>query len=154
VRIDGKRLATPLVIVVSVVEVTDLVFAVDSIPAIFSITTDAFIVYTSNVFAIMGLRSLYFALAGVIDMFRFLNIGLAVVLAFVGVKMLIVDLYKIPTGWALGGVGLVLTIAVVASILFPAKGKADVESTTQPDDDSATEETAKSEADTPEDDAE
>jgi tellurite resistance protein TerC len=76
VRIDGKRLATPLVIVVSVVEVTDLVFAVDSIPAIFSITTDAFIVYTSNVFAIMGLRSLYFALAGVIDMFRFLNVGL------------------------------------------------------------------------------
>lgn len=119
VRIDGKRFATPLVVVVAVVEVSDLVFAVDSIPAIFSITTDAFIVYTSNVFAIMGLRSLYFALAGVINMFRFLNVGLAVVLSFVGVKMLIVSWYKIPTWLALSVVGGVLALTVLLSIIFP-----------------------------------
>lgn len=119
VRIDGKRFATPLVVVVAVVEVSDLVFAVDSIPAIFSITTDAFIVYTSNVFAIMGLRSLYFALAGVINLFRFLNVGLAVVLSFVGVKMLIVSWYKIPTWLALSVVGGVLALTVLLSIVFP-----------------------------------
>jgi len=123
VKIDGRRFATPLVVVVAVVEVTDLVFAVDSIPAIFSITTDAFIVYTSNIFAILGLRALYFALAGVIDMFRFLNVGLAIVLSFVGVKMLIVDLYKIPTGLALAVVGGLLVITVVLSMLLPEKGE-------------------------------
>jgi tellurite resistance protein TerC len=128
VRIDGKRLATPLVVVVAVVEVTDLVFAVDSIPAIFSITTDAFIVYTSNVFAIMGLRSLYFALAGVIDMFRFLNVGLALVLSFVGVKMLIVEWYKIPTWAALSTVGLMLGTTVVVSLLFPEEKSEDEKS--------------------------
>ncbi|MCK5798120.1 MAG: TerC family protein, partial [Deltaproteobacteria bacterium] len=119
VRIDGKRYATPLVVVVAVVEVTDLLFAVDSIPAIFSISTDAFIVYTSNVFAILGLRSLYFALAGIIDKFRFLNIGLALVLSFVGVKMLIVKWYEIPTWLALSTVALILSLAVAISVLLP-----------------------------------
>ena len=123
VRIDGKLFATPLLVVIAVVEVTDLVFAVDSIPAIFSITTDPFIVYTSNVFAIMGLRALYFALAGVIEMFRFLNVGLAVVLSFVGVKMLIVDFWKIPTTLALGVVGGVLGLAMIFSWLFPDRDK-------------------------------
>ncbi len=119
VRIDGKRYATPLLVVVAVIEVTDLLFAVDSIPAIFSISTDAFIVYTSNVFAILGLRSLYFALAGIIDKFRFLNIGLALVLSFVGVKMLIVKWYEIPTWLALSTVALILSLAVTISVLLP-----------------------------------
>lgn len=119
VRIDGKRMATPLVIVVAVIEVSDLVFAVDSIPAIFSITDNAFIIYTSNVFAILGLRSLYFALAGVIEKFRFLNYGLAFVLAFVGIKMLIVNWLKIPTGIALGVVGGALFLSGILSAVFP-----------------------------------
>lgn len=93
------------------IETADLVFAVDSIPAILAITQDKFIVYTSNVFAIMGLRSLYFALAGVIDRFRYLPIGLAFILAFVGTKMLIIDLYKIPIEYSLA---IILTILVMS----------------------------------------
>ena len=122
-RIDGRLLATPLFIVLMMVETTDLVFAIDSIPAILAITTDSFIVYTSNIFAILGLRALYFALAGVMDMFAYLHYGLAAVLVFVGVKMLL-DVgwdYKIPIGWSLGIVGAMLALATIASLLQPPK---------------------------------
>ncbi|MCX8072310.1 MAG: TerC family protein [Candidatus Binatia bacterium] len=126
---DQRRLwATPLLLVLIVVETTDLVFALDSIPAIFAVTKDPFIVYTSNVFAILGLRALYFLLAGVMDMFRFLQIGLAVVLTFVGTKMLVSEFYKIPIGWSLAVVAGVLSVAVLASLLFPKReGGAEVE---------------------------
>lgn len=100
-----------------VVESTDLIFAVDSIPAIFAVTDNAFIVYTSNVFAILGLRSLYFLLAGVVDKFHYLKLGLSVVLVFVGVKMLIVDFYKIPIGLSLGVIATILTASIVASLI-------------------------------------
>jgi len=117
---DGRRWATPLFVVLLLVEISDLIFAVDSIPAIFAVTKDPFIVYTSNVFAILGLRSLYFALAGVMDKFHYLKIGLGVVLAFVGVKMLLAHTaYKIDTLVALGIVVLVLAISVIASLLRP-----------------------------------
>ena len=121
VRRSGRLLATPLFIVVLVVETTDVIFAVDSIPAILAITLDPFIVYTSNVFAIMGLRALYFALAGVMQLFHYLPYGLSFILVFVGIKMLLVDIYKIPIGMALGTVAAVLVISVIASILFPPK---------------------------------
>jgi tellurite resistance protein TerC len=117
IRRAGRLLATPLFLVLLIVESTDLVFAVDSIPAIFAVTNDPFIVYTSNVFAILGLRSLYFLLSGVIDKFYYLKLGLSVVLAFVGTKMVIVDIYKIPVGLSLGVIAGILTIAVVASLL-------------------------------------
>lgn len=117
VRHAGQLMATPLLLVLIVVESTDLVFAVDSIPAIFAVTTDPFLVYTSNIFAILGLRSLYFLLAGVIDKFYYLKLGLAVVLTFVGIKMVIVDIYKIPTPLSLAVVAGVLAIAVLASWL-------------------------------------
>jgi tellurite resistance protein TerC len=113
--------ATPLLVVLVVVETTDLLFAVDSIPAILAITRDAFIVYTSNVFAIMGLRSMYFALAGMMEMFRYLHYGLSVVLMFVGAKMLISHYYEIPTVVALGAVAGVLVISVLASVVNPKK---------------------------------
>ncbi|HAL57241.1 MAG TPA: hypothetical protein DCP63_12425 [Bacteroidetes bacterium] len=124
VKHEGKRHATLLFIVLIVVETTDLVFAVDSIPAIFAITTDPFIVYTSNVFAILGLRALYFALAGIMDLFHYLKIGLSVVLTFVGIKMVVAEVYPIPITIALGVVGGVLLISVAASILRPKKEKA------------------------------
>ena len=120
-RIDGKRIFTPLLVVLIVVEVTDLMFAVDSIPAIFAITTDSFIVYTSNVFAILGLRALYFALSGVLDMFHYLKYGLGLVLVFVGVKMLISEIYVIPIPMALGAVAAILAISIVVSIIVPIK---------------------------------
>jgi tellurite resistance protein TerC len=117
---DGRRWATPLFVVLLLVEFTDLIFAVDSIPAIFAITNDTFIVYTSNVFAVLGLRSLYFALAGIMDKFRYLKIGLGVVLAFVGVKMTLGHTpYKIDTLVALFIVVLVLAVSVIASLLRP-----------------------------------
>ena len=117
---DGVRLAaTPLFVVLVLVETTDLIFAVDSIPAIFAITQDPFIVYSSNVFAILGLRALYFLLADVIHRFHYLKVGLSVVLVFVGVKMLAVDLYKVPIGVSLGVIVLVLGIATFASWLWP-----------------------------------
>jgi len=116
IRRAGKLLATPLFLVLLVVETTDLIFAVDSIPAIFAVTNDPFIVYTSNVFAILGLRSLYFLLAGVIDKFYYLKLGLSVVLAFVGTKMVIVDMYKIPIGLSLGVIASILAISVIASL--------------------------------------
>ena len=125
VRQAGKLMATPLFLVLLMVESTDLVFAVDSIPAIFAVSQDPLIVYTSNVFAILGLRSLYFLLAGVMDKFYYLKLGLSVVLTFVGVKMLMPDLsllltgvsYKIPTAVSLGVVAGILAVAVVASLL-------------------------------------
>ena len=118
VKKNGLLWATPLFLVVLVVEFTDLIFAVDSIPAILSITTDAFIVYTSNVFAILGLRSLYFALAGIEKYFTYLKYGLSVILVFVGVKMCISDFYKIPTELSLGFIVLTLSMAVLASMVL------------------------------------
>jgi tellurite resistance protein TerC len=114
-------LATPLLVVLVVVETTDLLFAVDSIPAILAITRDAFIVYTSNVFAILGLRSMYFALAGMMEMFRYLHYGLSVVLMFVGAKMLLSHYYDVPTIVALGVVAVVLLTSVLASMAHPRK---------------------------------
>lgn len=144
--IDGKRVGTLLLLVLIVVEVTDLVFAVDSIPAIFGVTTDRFIVYTSNVFAILGLRTFYFLLAGVVEKFHYLKVGLGIVLSFIGVKMLLPLLtallatgfyalgYKalgdivrgvhdIPIGIALGVVAAVLLASVGASLIWPPKGE-------------------------------
>jgi tellurite resistance protein TerC len=115
----GRRAATPLFVALLLVETTDLIFAVDSIPAILAITQDPFIVYTSNVFAILGLRSLYFALAGVVRMFHYLSIGLAGVLVFVGGKMLLVDVVKVPTALSLGVIAAILAVSVVASVLRP-----------------------------------
>src|SRR5215212_5706962 len=116
VRRAGRVLATPLFLILLVVESTDLVFAVDSIPAIFAVTQDPFIVYTSNVFAILGLRALYFLLANVMDKFQYLKFGLSAVLVFIGVKMVIVDFYKIPIGISLGVVVGILTISILASL--------------------------------------
>jgi tellurite resistance protein TerC len=118
VRRAGVLMATPLFLVLLMVETTDLIFAVDSIPAIFAVTQDPFLVYTSNVFAILGLRSLYFVLAGVVHKFHYLKLGLSVVLTFVGVKMLLIDTpFKIPTALSLGVVALILTVAIVASLI-------------------------------------
>ena len=116
--------ATPLFVVLVLVETTDLIFAVDSIPAIFAITQDAFIVYTSNIFAILGLRALYFLLAGVIHRFHFLKLGLSVVLVFVGTKMLLADVYKLPVALSLGLIALILATAVVASLVWPKEAEA------------------------------
>ena len=113
--------ATPRFVVLLVVETTDLLFAVDSIPAILAITRDAFIVYTSNVFAILGLRSMYFALAGMMEMFRYLHFGLSLVLVFVGAKMLLSHFLEIPTPVALAAVAGVLAISVIASVANPKK---------------------------------
>ncbi len=123
VRVGGKLYATLLFIVIIIVETTDLVFALDSIPAIFAITRDPFIVYTSNVFAILGLRALYFALAGLLNLFHYLKFGLSIVLAFIGVKMLTEQIYDMPITIALGVVGGVITISILASILNPKKSK-------------------------------
>ena len=116
-----RRAATPLFVVLMVVETTDLIFAVDSIPAIFAVTQDPFLVYTSNVFAILGLRALYFLLAGVITQFHYLKLGLSVVLVFVGAKMLLSDVYKVPIALSLGVVAVVLAVSVIASLLFPKR---------------------------------
>ena len=124
VRTAGKFAATPLFLVLLVVETTDLVFALDSIPAIFAITGDPFIVYTSNVFAILGLRALYFALAGIMDRFHYLKIGLSATLVFVGAKMLLSDVLEIPVLMALVVVAAILAVAVIASLLRPRKEEA------------------------------
>ncbi len=121
VKRAGRYLATPLFIVLLVVETTDVIFAVDSIPAILAITLDPFIVYTSNVFAILGLRALYFALAGLMQLFHHLHYGLSVILVFVGVKMLISNIYEIPVSIALGLVVSILLISVIASVVRPRK---------------------------------
>jgi len=119
VKLNGKRYATPLFLVLILIETTDLIFAVDSIPAILAITQDQFIVYTSNVFAILGLRSLYFALAGVVHRFWLLSYGLAVVLVFVGIKMLLIDLYKIPIELSL----IFIAVVIAGSIFLSLKIK-------------------------------
>jgi len=119
-----RWIATPLAVVLIVVETTDVMFATDSIPAILAVTRDPFIVYTSNVFAILGLRSLYFALAGMMEVFHYLHYGLSVVLIFIGVKMLGSEFFQISIGVALSVVGGILVISVVASLLFPVR-KAD-----------------------------
>jgi tellurite resistance protein TerC len=121
VKLDGKRYATPLFLVLILIETTDLIFAVDSIPAILAITQDQFIVYTSNVFAILGLRSLYFALAHVVDRFVYLSYGLAIILVFVGLKMVMVDIYKIPTFISLLVIALILTASIVLSFIKTEK---------------------------------
>ena len=122
----ARRYATLLMLVLIVVETTDVIFAVDSIPAIFAITKDPFIVYTSNVFAILGLRALYFMLAGVMEMFVYLKVGLSFVLGFVGVKMLLVDIYKIPIGMSLLVIGGVLLISILASWIVKRKEAAEL----------------------------
>ncbi|MEQ1893274.1 MAG: TerC family protein [Planctomycetota bacterium] len=121
---NGRRLATPLFMALVLVEITDVIFAVDSIPAIFAITSDPFIVFTSNIFAILGLRSLFFMLGGLVDRFVYLKVGLAAVLCFVGIKMTIIDLYKIPALASLLVVLAILALSVVASLLRPRPAKA------------------------------
>jgi tellurite resistance protein TerC len=127
-RIEGRIWVTPLFVVVMMIEGTDLIFAVDSIPAILAISDDPFIVYTSNVFAILGLRSLYFALAGIEGYFRFLKYGLSAVLVFVGIKMCIMDFYKIPVEISLIVIVFILGISMVASLVIskPADKGADI----------------------------
>jgi tellurite resistance protein TerC len=120
-RLDGRTAATPLFVVLILVETTDLLFAVDSIPAVLAITKDPFIVFTSNAFAIMGLRTFYFALAGVMKVFHYLHHGLSLILVFVGIKMLTADVLHIPTPIALGVIGLVLAFCVVLSIVRPRR---------------------------------
>jgi tellurite resistance protein TerC len=120
----GRLYATPLMVVLVLVETTDLLFAVDSIPAILAITLNSFIVYTSNVFAILGLRSMYFALAGLMDKFKYLHYGLSLVLIFIGGKMLLTHYYKIPTHWALAVVAGLLLISVLASVIHAKRDDA------------------------------
>jgi tellurite resistance protein TerC len=127
VRRADKLMATPLFLILLVVESTDLIFAVDSIPAIFAVTQDPFIVYTSNVFAILGLRALYFLLANVMDMFQYLKFGLSAVLVFIGIKMVIVDFYKIPIGVSLAVVASILTISILASLWKAKESESDTE---------------------------
>lgn len=119
-RHQGRRMATPLFIVLIVIETTDVVFALDSIPAVLAITKDSFVALTSNIFAILGLRSLYFALSGIMQLFRFLKIGLAFILVFIGVKMLIEHWFKVSTTTSLAVIGSVLTVSVLMSLLIKA----------------------------------
>jgi len=123
-RIDGRRMVTPLFLALLAVEFTDLIFAVDSIPAVLAVSRDPFIVFTSNIFAILGLRSLYFLLAGVVQKFRYLKVGLALVLVFVGVKMTIVDIFKIPVGVSLAVVALLIAGAILSSLLVDGRRRA------------------------------
>jgi len=117
IKVDGKRVFTPLLLVLILIEVSDVIFAVDSIPAIFAVTTDPFIVFTSNIFAIMGLRALYFLLADMADRFHLLKFGLAFVLMFVGIKMLIVEWMHVPTDVSLMVIGLILGGSIIASLI-------------------------------------
>lgn len=126
VRKAGQLFATPLFVVLLIIETTDLIFAVDSIPAVLAITTDPFIVYSSNIFAILGLRALYFALAGIMQLFHYLHYGLSLILVFVGAKMLISEFYKIPIGWALSVVATILIFSILTSMLFPGKQKPEI----------------------------
>ncbi len=120
-RVDGRWMVTPLFLALLAVECTDLIFAVDSIPAVLAVSGDPFIVFTSNIFAILGLRSLYFLLAGVVQKFRYLKVGLALVLVFVGLKMTIVDIFKIPVGVSLAVVGLLIGGAILASLVVDGR---------------------------------
>ncbi|WP_438480359.1 TerC family protein [Oleiharenicola lentus] len=123
-RINGKLFATPMFLVLLIVETTDVMFALDSIPAVIAITRNEFIVFTSNIFAILGLRSLYFAVSGVMKLFRFINIGLSVILVFVGTKMLLTYFgWHVPIGWSLSIIGGVLAASIAASVLIPEKKK-------------------------------
>ena len=122
--LDGRWKVTSLFLALVAVEFTDLIFAVDSIPAVLAVSGDPFIVFTSNIFAILGLRSLYFLLAGVVHRFRYLKVGLALVLVFVGVKMTIVDVFKIPVGVSLGVVGLLITGAILWSLVTDGRRRA------------------------------
>jgi tellurite resistance protein TerC len=125
-RQEGSRLyATPLLVVLLVIETTDVLFAVDSIPAVLAVTLNAFIVFTSNVFAILGLRSMYFAVSGLMKVFRFLHYGLAAVLVLVGIKMLAAKYFGISTSVTLGVVAGIVLISIAASVVFPAKAKAE-----------------------------
>lgn len=121
IRKMGRLFATPMLAVLVVIETTDLVFAIDSIPAILAITQDEFIVYSSNAFAILGLRALYFALSGIMRLFHYLHYGLSLILVFVGVKMLMSDFYHIPTPYALGFIALTLAVSIFVSIRYPAE---------------------------------
>lgn len=123
-RVAGRRMVTPLFLALLAVEFTDLIFAVDSIPAVLAVSRDPFIVFTSNIFAILGLRSLYFVLAGVVQKFRYLKLGLALVLVFVGVKMTIVDILKIPVGVSLAVVAVLITGAILSSLLVEGRQRA------------------------------
>jgi tellurite resistance protein TerC len=118
---NGVRMATPLLVVILLIGIVDVVFAVDSIPAIFAITTDPFIVLTSNVFAILGLRAMYFLLAGMHERFHLLSYGLAIILGFIGIKMLLIDIYKIPIAWSLGFTLATLAASMVLSLKIPPK---------------------------------
>ncbi len=124
VRRARQRMVTPLLLVLLIIESTDLVFAVDSIPAVFAVTQDPFIVYTSNVFAILGLRSLYFVFANVIDKFHYLKLGLSVILVYVGIKMLVADIFHIPSLLSLTVIAFVLVIAIIASVIRARRMKA------------------------------
>jgi tellurite resistance protein TerC len=126
-RRTGRRLATPLFAVLVLVETTDVVFAIDSIPAILAVSREPFIVFSSNAFAILGLRALYFLLSGMADRFRYLNLGLAVILGFVGVKMLIVEWYHVPTGLSLGVIAIVLAVTVGASLRAESRERAEAD---------------------------
>jgi tellurite resistance protein TerC len=121
--VNGVKMATPLLVVIVLIGIVDLVFAVDSIPAIFAITTDPFIVLTSNVFAILGLRAMYFLLAGMHERFHLLSYGLAIVLVFIGTKMLLIDIYKIPVAWSLIFTVATLAATMLISLKVPPKGK-------------------------------
>ncbi|HEY3588436.1 MAG TPA: TerC family protein [Myxococcaceae bacterium] len=120
-RVEGRRMVTPLFLALLAVEFTDLIFAVDSIPAVLAVSRDPFIVFTSNIFAILGLRSLYFLLAGVVHRFRYLKVGLALVLVFVGVKMAIVDIFEVPVGVSLGVVALLIIGAILWSLVMDGR---------------------------------
>jgi len=124
---EGMRYATPMFVVLVLVEATDLIFAVDSIPAIFAVTGDPFIVFTSNIFAILGLRAMYFLLADMAERFHLLKYGLAMILMFIGVKMLLLDVYKIPVGIVLGIVGLILLVSVAASLVASRRSAPEAE---------------------------
>jgi tellurite resistance protein TerC len=121
-RVDGKRLATRLFVVLLIVEATDVLFAVDSVPAVLAVSHEQFIVFASNAFAILGLRALYFLLAGMHAKFKYLNEGLAVILAFVGVKMIVAHWWHIPTWFSLVFIALVLVVAVLASMAKSRRG--------------------------------
>jgi tellurite resistance protein TerC len=120
---NSRLYATPLLVVLLVIETTDILFAVDSIPAVLAVTLNAFIVYTSNVFAILGLRSMYFAVSGLMKLFRFLHYGLALVLILVGLKMLAADYYRVPIAATLGVVAAVLLVSILTSMALPEASK-------------------------------
>jgi tellurite resistance protein TerC len=127
VRLEEGLRFTPLVVVLLAIESTDVMFAVDSVPAVLAVSRDVFVVYSSNIFAVLGLRALYFVLAGAMRQLRFLRGALAVILTLIGIKMLLSEIYEIPTLWSLGGVAAILAVGAVVSLLFPEQDEADEE---------------------------